>query len=110
MEAYLLVIPQAIQGYDENIENIRNVHIFDVKYLSNIKRWFLVENHAHCNEEIKISSQFLTVDKFIKPEYINGSLFIINSISELRTYLADCQNKGIEVCGQCVATLYADNE
>ena len=110
MSAYLVVLPEAIQGYDKETENIKNIHIFDIEYNSMIKRWGLVNKHAHCSNEIMISKKYLSVDTFIKSEYFNKFYKLIETIGELRSYLAVCQNKGIEVCGQCVATLYSDNQ
>jgi hypothetical protein len=34
----------------------------------------------------------------------------IQSDSEMRTRVADCQNEGTDICGKCVSRLYADTD
>ena len=108
MNAYLVVFPTAIHGYDANTKSINNIHVFDITIGPIYKSWYLPSNCSHCSNDIRISSKYLIDGYYLKKECLNEYYVIISTIQDLRIYLADCQNNGSEVCGQCVATLYSD--
>ena len=78
-----------------------------------MKMWYMQENIPLChNRNVALAEKFITRASKL---YINIAMLkdqsrIVPNEELLRTVLANFQNSSEEVCGQCVATLYADDD
>ena len=112
-KAYLVLKPCVIEGYDKEEENIKNIHVFIILNDDDIDRWYLKDNIPLCgNNDIALSKDFIIkASKFyINEANLKDNSWIVPNKNILRSTLANLQNSREEVCGQCVATLYADDD
>lgn len=94
-DGYLVIPKELIKGFEDG--DINNTHIFD------------------CNRDSQGNWRVTKVSRCGNAEYSNVRTFstkdIITNANDIRQVATDIENKGFRtVCGQCVATLYADEK
>lgn len=80
-------------------ENAKNIHLVEVKFAYNSDAILSWSDCTYCGEELTA-----------KKNYITGCIFHDTAEGRiaLRQKVAEFQNKGYEVCGNCAGHLYAD--
>ena len=112
-QAYLVLKPSVIEGYNKEEENIKNIHVFIILKDSNVDMWYLKENIPLCgNNDIALANFFIQKASklYINEANIKDNSWLVPNKNVLRSTLANLQNSGKEVCGQCVTTLYTDDD
>ncbi len=86
---YMLITQELSDG------SLSNVHVLETRYSSFRGERVDTTSHFRCGEKKKGREKVL---------------FETGDKREVRTELARRQNEGIEICGRCVSTFYADDK
>ena len=91
---WVLVFPKRL-----SCKSAKNIHLVEVEFNhhnNTIRRW---STHTYCDEEL-----------IQEKKYIEGCIFhnTLEGCHALRKKVAELQNSGYEVCGNCAGHLYAD--
>ena len=93
--SWVLVLPKRL-----SCESAKNIHLVEIEFdctNNKIRRW---SAHTYCDEEL-----------IQEKGYIDGRIFhnTLKDRHALRMKVAELQNDGHEVCGNCAGHLYADH-
>ena len=94
-DGYLVIPKELIKGFEDG--DINNTHIFDCSCDSQGK--WRVTKTSRCS-----NAEYADIHKLSAKD-------IITNANDIRQMVTNIENKGFRtVCGQCVATLYADEK